>query len=64
MLTGQLPFSGTVAHATRVLLATSGTNDGYIRTAENVSEGFGDVFPELPKALAAPQSITQSITPA
>jgi len=30
------------------------TTKGYIRTAEDVREGFGDVFPELPPSLLAP----------
>lgn len=34
--------------------ATFSTTEGYIREAENLRDGFGDVFPPLPKALLAP----------
>lgn len=34
--------------------ATFSTTEGYIREAENLRDGFGEVFPPLPTALLAP----------
>jgi integrase len=34
--------------------ATFGTTEGYIREAENLRDGFGDVFPPLPQSLLGP----------
>jgi hypothetical protein len=36
------------------------TTQGYIRTAESVDDGFGEVFPELPADLLAPESSGES----
>jgi integrase len=35
--------------------ATFGTTEGYIREAENLRDGFGDVFPALPESLFGPR---------
>jgi integrase len=42
--------------------ASFGTTEGYIREAENLRDGFGDVFPTLPESLFGP-SISPSSTP-
>jgi len=42
--------------------ATFSTTEGYIREAENLRDGFGDVFPALPESLFGPM-IGPSSTP-